>query len=174
MERLRVLDIGTGSGCIAIALAKGLNNPQVQAIDISANALEIAKENSIANETSIEFNQTDILKKISWQKPGMFDIIVSNPPYVTEYEKVNMHINVLNNEPHTALFVPDNDPLIFYNKIADMALRHLSAAGKLYFEINEAYGDKLKNMLESKGFTDVLIRKDVNGKDRFAVGVFRA
>lgn len=170
---LRVLDIGTGSGCIAIALAKGLINPQVQAIDISTKALEVAKENSILNEASVKFINADILKESGWGKLFKFDIIASNPPYVTERERDGMHVNVLNNEPHSALFVPEDEPLLFYNKISDMALKHLSPGSKLYFEINEAYGIEIAGMLESKGFTDILILKDLNGKDRIATGIFR-
>ena len=169
---LRVLDIGTGTGCIAIALAKEMKNANVSGIDISNNALRVARINAKMNDVKIHFKELDILGKENWNGLGKFDIIVSNPPYVTEREKEMMHINVLNHDPHLSLFVPDNDPLRFYNKIGDMALLHLSLGGQLYFEINEVYGREIKSMLEAKGFRNVLIHKDLHGKDRFARGIF--
>ena len=165
---LNILDIGTGSGCIAIALAKGLHNSHVQAVDISAGALKIASFNAKMNDISIEFKRTDILQKSNRDNLGKFDIIVSNPPYVTEKEMIFMHTNVLDHEPHSALFVPDGDPLLFYNAISEFGLKHLNTGGKIYFEINEAYGSEIKELLEYKGFNNVCIRKDLNGKDRMA------
>jgi len=165
---LKILDVGTGSGCIAIALAKGLHNSQVQAVDISAGALKIAGYNAKINDVSIDFKRTDILQKSNRDNLGKFDIIVSNPPYVTEKEMALMHTNVLDHEPHSALFVPDGDPLLFYNEISEFGLKHLNVGGKIYFEINEAYGSEMKELLESKGFNNVCIRKDLNGKDRMA------
>lgn len=165
---LKILDVGTGSGCIAIALAKGLHNSQVQAVDISAGALKIAGYNAKINDVSIDFKRTDILQKSNRDNLGKFDIIVSNPPYVTEKEMALMHTNVLDHEPHSALFVPDGDPLLFYNVISEFGLKHLNTGGKIYFEINEAYGSEMKELLESKGFNNVCIRKDLNGKDRMA------
>jgi len=168
---LKVLDIGTGSGCISITLAMELKNAKVTGIDISDKALRLARVNAKMNEIKVHFKELDVLENRSWENLGKFDIIVSNPPYVTEHEKTAMHVNVLNHDPHLALFVPDSDPLRFYDKISDMALLHLSFGGRLYFEINEAFGKDIQHMLESKGFTDVLIRKDLNGKDRFVTGV---
>lgn len=165
---LKILDVGTGSGCIAIALAKGLHNSQVQAVDISTGALKIAGFNAKINDVSIDFKRTDILQKSNRDNLGKFDIIVSNPPYVTEKEMALMHTNVLDHEPHSALFVPDGDPLLFYNVISEFGLKHLNTGGKIYFEINEAYGSEIKELLEYKGFNNVCIRKDLNGKDRMA------
>ncbi len=168
---LKVLDIGTGSGCISIVLACGLKNADLTGIDISNKALRMARMNAKLNDVEIQFKERNILEKKTWHSLKEFDIIVSNPPYVTESEQKDMHIIVLNHDPHLALFVPDNDPLRFYEKISDMALSHLSPGGKIYFEINEAFGKNVKNMLESKGFTNVLIKKDLNGKDRFVSGI---
>jgi release factor glutamine methyltransferase len=166
-EEPDVLDVGTGSGCIAIALSRGLENPAVKAVDISQQALELAQINSIANNAGLDLMNLDILVEVNWKKLADFDIIVSNPPYVTEGEKSAMHINVLNHEPHLALFVPDQDPLIFYKKISEMAIKHLKKDGRLYFEINAAYGKQVKKLLKDKGFSDIVIRKDLNDKDRF-------
>lgn len=167
-----ILDIGTGSGCIAIALKKHLPNATVSAIDISDEALLIAKENSILNHTLINFLQGDILNvnHSATQQLNNFDIIVSNPPYVRQSEKNKMSKNVLNYEPHIALFVNDNDAFVFYNAIADFALTSLSPNGKLYFEINESLGSEIKKLLKAKGFKNVEIKKDMSGKDRIAVG----
>ncbi len=168
---LKILDIGTGSGCIAILLGKELNIPEIRAIDISSKALKMAIKNAEENSVHADFSRLDILKKDNWDKLDQFDIIVSNPPYVTEKEKTAMHINVLEHDPHSALFVPDKDPLLFYEAISEMARTHLTPNGKLYFEINEAYGEDIKIMLESKGYSDVIVRKDLNGKDRMAGGL---
>ena len=166
-DGLHILDIGTGSGCIAIALAVHSKNAELTGVDISQKALELAHVNAIANDVTIDLVNLDILNILNWKKLGVFDIIVSNPPYVLESEKSQMHINVLNYEPHQALFVPDHDPLLFYDKISDMALRHLSKNGKLYFEINEAYGNNIKQMLEDKGFKHVEVINDIHNKNRF-------
>jgi len=168
---LNVLDIGTGSGCISIGLAKEMKSAEITGVDVSDKALRLARINAQSNDVKVHFKELDILEKGNWNKLAKFDIIVSNPPYVTEHEKEAMHINVLNHDPHLALFVPDNDPLMFYNKISDMALSHLLPAGQLYFEINEAFGNEIKDMFEAKGYKDVVIRKDLNGKDRFAMAV---
>jgi release factor glutamine methyltransferase len=173
-EDLQILDIGTGSGCIAIALANNLEGSIVKALDISQPALELARINAIANNAAVDFMNLDILVEENWKKLKTFDIIVSNPPYVLETEKANMHINVLNHEPHVALFVPQDDPLLFYEKISDMALTHLNKTGKLFFEINAAYGQETKKMLLKKGFAEVTLRKDINGKDRFVKACLRA
>lgn len=164
-----ILDIGTGSGCIAVSLAKSIPESKVTALDISEKALKIASENSRINSVSVDFMNYNILdKKKSFSK--QFDIIVSNPPYVTESEKTFMHLNVLNFEPHIALFVSDENPLKFYKAITHFAKNHLTANGKLYFEINEAYGNDVADLLISNNFTDVVLKKDLNKKDRMVCG----
>lgn len=168
-QAFNVLDIGTGSGCIAIALKKKLPEANVSAIDISGEALLVAKANAILNQTKINFLQADILSPLSPRdeaRGGAFDIIVSNPPYVRISEKEKMSKNVLDNEPHVALFVNDNDPLLFYKAIADFALQHLAPHGKLYFEINEALGNEVKKLLEGKGLGNIQVKKDMSGKNR--------
>ncbi|MBP8791822.1 MAG: peptide chain release factor N(5)-glutamine methyltransferase [Lutibacter sp.] len=163
-EKLKILDIGTGSGCIAISLAKLLPNSEVTAIDISSEALKIAKENALLNNVTIHFLEKNILE--TTELPHNFDIIVSNPPYVRELEKEQMHPNVLRNEPHLALFVKDNNPLLFYDKIADLAKSNLTTNGTLYFEINQYLGSEMKELLQHKGFTTVELRKDLYDVDR--------
>jgi len=170
-DGLQVLDVGTGSGCIAITLALGLQDSVVYGIDISQPALELAQINSITSNVNIDLINLDILNEENWKKLKNYDIIASNPPYVLESEKINMHINVLNHEPHLALFVPDKNPLLYYEKISDMALKHLCKNGKLYFEINKDYGKQIKKMLVQKGFKDVVISKDINERDRFVRAV---
>lgn len=163
---LDVLDLCTGSGAIAIALARNLPFSHVEAIDISPAAIAIAKENNRQLKTDIEIRQGDVF---SLSLPAdSYDIVVSNPPYVTESEKESMEPNVLNYEPHEALFVSDADPLVFYRRIADIANDALRKGGRLYFEINPLFSFRLKQMLESKGFKDVRIIRDIHGKDRFA------
>lgn len=159
---LRVLDIGTGSGCIAIALKKSAPNWQVTGLDISNEALEVAKENAKRNNVTIHWQQADILSLCSLP---MVDIIVSNPPYICEKEKVDMQARVLDYEPARALFVPDNDPLLFYRKIAS-----LKGAPILFFEINEAYGEQVCSMLRTIGYTNVELKKDMYGKTRMVFG----
>lgn len=165
VANLNVLDIGTGSGCIPICLAKHLANANVSSVDISAEAIQTATENAKRNEVQVRFAERDILnwEVYEWEQ---LDIIVSNPPYVTNAEKVKMEKNVLDFEPHTALFVSDHDPLIFYRRIAELAQDHLKKGGKLYFEINESLGKEMTELLEQKGFTNIQVRKDINGKDR--------
>ena len=170
-----ILDIGTGSGCIAIALKKNIPKANVSAIDVSDEALLIAKANAILNQTQISFLQADILTPLSSKRrvegeSGTFDVIVSNPPYVRISEKEKMSKNVVDYEPHLALFVKDEDSLVFYKAIADFALENLSPSGKLYFEINEALGNDIKKILIEKGFKNVEIKKDMSGKERIAVG----
>ncbi|MCB8963754.1 MAG: peptide chain release factor N(5)-glutamine methyltransferase [Bacteroidales bacterium] len=165
----KILDIGTGSGCIAIALAKYLTNTQVSALDISGNALSVAKRNASKNQVNIDFIEDDILK-ISELERSPFDIIVSNPPYIREQEKQLMNRNVTDFEPHLALFVSNADPLLFYRTIAQKSKHWLKPNGHLYFEINEAFGKETMEMLIDIGFKDVEIRKDINGKDRMAFG----
>ena len=159
-----ILDIGTGSGCIAISLAHKLPQSKVTAWDISNDALAVAAENSKANGQAVTFEQVDIL---AYQPSGkQFDIIVSNPPYIKENEKAAMHSNVLDWEPHTALFVPDSDPLLFYRTIAKKGLILLKPGGSLYFEINRAHGKETMEMLESLGYTSIELRKDFAENDR--------
>lgn len=160
----RILDIGTGSGCIAISLAKKIPGSRVSGWDISPQALAVAKENSNLNDVDVQFALTDILTHQPTHE--MFDIIVSNPPYIKEEEKSEMQANVLNWEPHTALFVPDNDPLLFYRTIAHKALTMLTPGGRLFFEINRAHGKETCEMLASYGYTQIELRKDFADNDR--------
>ena len=159
-----VLDIGTGSGCIAISLAKHLAGSQVEAVDISQNAIETAYSNAKRNEVDVKFFQQDIL--VAVELPKQYDIIVSNPPYVRELEKKEMRGNVLSNEPHEALFVTDENPLLFYKKIGELAYKFLNVKGALYFEINEYLGKETVALLNNIGFREVALRKDIFGKDR--------
>lgn len=159
-----ILDIGTGSGCIAVSLAKNLENVNVWALDISEDALIMAKQNTVKNNAKIQFIEADILKPFDLELK--FDILVSNPPYVRELEKKQMKNNVLNHEPDVALYVKDDDPLLFYDKISDLARENLNTNGKLYFEINQFLGKEVKTLLLEKGFKNIQIKKDMYGKDR--------
>lgn len=161
-----ILDIGTGSGCIAISLSKHLPLANIEAWDISKDALDIAFQNNVLNKTNVEFSQIDVLNFSSNELSKRFDIIVSNPPYICEEEASTMHINVMNNEPHLALFVPNEDPLLFYRTIAGLGLEILSKRGKIYFEINERYGQQTVNMMTAIGYSNAKIIKDIFGKDR--------
>ena len=163
-ENLSILDIGTGTGCIAISLAKHLKTSEVTGIDISQKALEIATKNKERQEVDISFLKMDILNPDK-SFDRKFDVIVSNPPYVCNSEKLLMERNVLDYEPHTALFVEDSEPLIFYDKIADFAKAHLTQEGTLYFEINERFGMEMNLLLDKKGFKSSIIQ-DINGKNR--------
>ncbi|MBP6127618.1 peptide chain release factor N(5)-glutamine methyltransferase [Flavobacterium sp.] len=166
----RVLDIGTGSGCIPIALKKEIPNGQVSAIDISEKALEIARKNASDNQVEVNFIQQDILTSqhlnISTSQPLLFDVIVSNPPYVRNLEKQEIKRNVLDYEPHLALFVDDSDALLFYRKIAQLALKSLAPNGKLFFEINQYLGKETVELVEQLGFKNIELRKDFMGNDR--------
>lgn len=162
-KEARLLDIGTGSGCIAIALADRLPQCKVSAWDISAEALDIARENAVLNNLSIDFQQKNILEEPIGET---FNVIVSNPPYVLEGEKDVMEPNVLRYEPEIALFVPDADPLLFYRRIATLALQALTPEGTLYFEINQAYGKETQELLQTIGFCQVELVQDCFGKDR--------
>lgn len=163
-HKLNILDIGTGTGCIPISLAKNLKNVEVSAIDVSKKALKIAQQNALLNNVEIHFLEVDILK--ANQLPQKYDIIVSNPPYVRELEKVEIKNNVLQNEPHLALFVEDDNPLVFYKKIADLAKLHLTKNGLLFFEINQYLGEETLEMLTQKGFKNIILKKDLFGNDR--------
>jgi release factor glutamine methyltransferase len=160
-----ILDIGTGSGCIAISLKKNLPDFDISAVDISNEALDTAKTNAELNEVTIQFIEADILQEHQ-SIINSYSIIISNPPYVTPADKTQMHTNVTDFEPHTALFVPENDPLIFYRAIADFAIGHLKANGLLFFEINENYGKETVELLADKGFKNIELRKDMSGRDR--------
>jgi release factor glutamine methyltransferase len=188
ITELSILDIGTGTGCIPISIAKNVPKSNVFAIDVSKEALRIAKQNSELNKVAINFFEIDILKTDNLDSLSVraqsitkdnkpfdsaqgeistkFDIIVSNPPYVRELEKVEIKNNVLENEPHLALFVDDDNPLIFYKKIADLAKLHLTENGVLFFEINQYLGKETVSMLEEKGFKNIELRKDFSGNDR--------
>ena len=166
----RVLDIGTGSGCIPIALKKEIPSAQVSAIDISEKALEMARKNALNNQVEVNFIQQDILQssnlQISKSSNLLFDVIVSNPPYVRNLEKHEIKKNVLDYEPHLALFVDDSDALLFYRKIAQLALKSLTPNGKLFFEINQYLGKETVELVEQLGFKNIELRKDFMGNDR--------
>ncbi|WP_313111121.1 peptide chain release factor N(5)-glutamine methyltransferase [Aequorivita sediminis] len=163
-EPTSILDIGTGSGCIAVSLAKNLPNTKVSALDISEKAIQVATENAEINNVNVNFFQTDILKVTSL--PEQYDIIVSNPPYVRELEKEMMHENVLRHEPDSALYVTNSDPLLFYRSISRLAKIHLKSGGKLFFEINEYLADEMVALLKDEGFKKIEVKKDIFGKDR--------
>ena len=166
-----ILDIGTGSGCIAISLAKLLTDSKVTAVDVSEKALHVARKNAKANEVNVRFILDDILNP---QNPELidnqYDIIVSNPPYVCESEKSEMRANVLDYEPSSALFVSDNDPLIFYRRILEFAQKALKPGGEVWFEINENFGEEMKNLCLEQGFKNVEIIKDFRERDRILKG----
>lgn len=163
-ERFKILDIGTGTGCVAIALARNLPSAKILAMDISVRALDIAGRNAFNNGVKIEFLLADILKIPQWAHN--FDVIVSNPPYVRESEKRDMKSNVKDYEPGLALFVSDEDPLVFYKAIIKFSKHHLHQGGYLYLEINEYLTEETKALLDERNFTDIELRKDIFGKDR--------
>jgi len=164
----KILDIGTGSGCIALSLKNELTKAKIDALDNSELAIAVALENSRKLNLNVHFHHIDILHEAVL--PGHYDVIVSNPPYVIESEKSEMKENVVEYEPHNALFVSNESPLIFYDCIIELAAIHLNQNGKLYFEINESFGPQVKTLLVESGFHDVRIIKDLNEKDRFAYG----
>ncbi len=170
-KNIKILDIGTGSGCIAISLAKNIPNAQVFAIDVSEKALATAQKNAEINEVNVTFLLKNILETSDLKR--QFDIIVSNPPYVRESEKQEIKKNVLDNEPHLALFVEDNDALIFYRKIAELAQKNLSQNGQLFFEINQYLGKEMLELLEKMNFKNIELRKDIYGNDRMMKADFR-
>lgn len=161
-----ILDIGTGSGCIAIALAKALPQTRLTAIDISDEALAVARKNAKIHGVDIDFIQADILNPNPYLANNRFDVIVSNPPYICNKEADEMEKNVLNHEPHVALFVPDDDPLLFYRAIAEKTLTMLTPDGTLFFEINRLYAQELTTMLQSMGFQHITVRQDQFNNDR--------
>ncbi|CAM4023256.1 peptide chain release factor N(5)-glutamine methyltransferase [Flavobacterium weaverense] len=167
-QGLKIVDIGTGSGCIAISIAKNIADSKVFAIDVSENALATAQKNAEINNVVVTFLNKNILETTDLEQ--QFDIIVSNPPYVRNLEKQEIKKNVLDNEPHLALFVDDNDALIFYKKIAQLALLNLSENGALYFEINQYLGKEMIELLEEMNFKNVELRKDIYGNDRMIKG----
>ena len=160
----RILDIGTGSGCISISLAKFLEGAKVESWDISEGALQVARRNCARNGVEVLLRQQDVLSAVP--EGECYHVIVSNPPYICEKEKVDMDANVLDWEPETALFVPDADPLLFYRKIAELGVSMLCEGGALYFEINRAYGEDTLRMLEGFGYRQLELRKDDFGNDR--------
>jgi release factor glutamine methyltransferase len=164
-EPTKILDIGTGSGCIAISLKKELNNCQFSALDASDEALEVARKNAKDLNTGINFSLVNFLNETEWDQLKKFDVIVSNPPYIPKSEKDSLAKNVTENEPSIALFVEDEDPLIFYKKIAAFGKDHLKTEGKIYVEVHEEYARKVQQVFEKAGFTSKL-KKDIYGKER--------
>jgi release factor glutamine methyltransferase len=169
-SNLRILDIGTGSGCIPVSLKKKLPQAEVYACDVSEGALAVAARNAAAQQTPVHFSQVDFLDANNWASLPLVDIIVSNPPYIPQSDKNSMLQNVLAYEPHLALFVPDNDALVFYDAIARFAQRNLPGQGSVFVEIHEDLGQKTKELFESKGFT-AEVKKDFQGKDRMVKAV---
>ena len=167
-SKVKILDIGTGTGCIAISLAKNLPNAEVYAMDVSEEALMVAKKNATRNGTAVTFLHQSILETDDLLQ--QFDIIVSNPPYVRNLEKEEIKKNVLEFEPHLALFVDDHDALLFYRKIAELARKNLSAKGQLYFEINQYLGKEMVSLFEEHQFKTIELRKDIYGNDRMMCG----
>ena len=166
---ISVLEIGTGSGCIAVSIAKN-SNAKITAIDNSIGALEIAKSNALLNSVEINFELRDVFNFSEIKK---YDLIVSNPPYVLESEKKLMDKNVLDYEPHNALFVSDNDPLAYYKEIAKIATNNLNKNGLLFFEINEKYSNQIIELLSNLNFVDIELKKDINGRDRIIKSIFK-
>ena len=163
-KQLKILDIGTGSGCIPISLKKQLPFAKISAIDISKEALTVAKKNAVLNNVDIHFILQDILKTVALDQH--YDIIISNPPYVRELEKKELKNNVLKNEPHVALFVENDNPLIFYAKIAELAKKYLNKNGLLFFEINQYLGTETIDLVNKKGLKNIQLKKDMFGNDR--------
>ena len=166
-KQLKILDIGTGSGCIPISLKKQLPFAKISAIDISKEALTVAKKNAVLNNVDIHFILQDILKTVALDQH--YDIIISNPPYVRESEKKELKNNVLKNEPHVALFVENDNPLIFYAKIAELAKKYLNKNGLLFFEINQYLGTETIDLVNKKGLKNIQLKKDMFGNDRIVV-----
>ena len=165
----RILDIGTGSGCIAITLKNRIKECSVTGLDISEDALETARKNAIINKVNVEFIQADIRESGKFSSLGIFDVIVSNPPYVTHEDRSQMNNNVLEWEPEKALFAPVDEPLYFYKKILEFSNDHLSGKGQLFLEINENFGLELKELIKDYSFTQVILYQDFRGKNRFII-----
>lgn len=165
-EKTKLLDIGTGSGCIPISLKANLSKLEVWGLDISANAIEVAESNAERNKVFVQFFESDILNRDMWEGFPFFDLIVSNPPYIPYVEKVLMPVNVLKHEPALALFVENENPLIFYETIAEFASKKLNSAGWLFFECNEYNAVRVFEMLKTRSFEAVQLKKDINGKNR--------
>lgn len=171
---INILDIGTGSGCIAISIAKNIPNAVVFALDVSEEALKVAKENAKLNSVDVKFVKLNILNESDWNiefENLKFDVIVSNPPYVRNLEKVEMKNNVLLNEPSLALFVEDDDPLLFYRTITEFAIKYLKNQGQLFFEINQYLGNEMIDLLNTYHFKNIELRRDINGNDRMLKGI---
>lgn len=171
IDKLSILDIGSGSGCIPIALKKRLEKADVWSCDISQEALKVANQNATALGVNVKFEELDFLNEEHRENLPAFDIIVSNPPYIPGKDKENMRLNVIDHEPATALFVPDNDALIFYKAIADFGKKHLIKNGIMYMEINESFGNETSVLFQSKGYRTVL-KKDMQGKERMIKAFF--
>lgn len=180
-KHLRILDIGTGSGCIAISLAVHIPKAEIHAIDVSPDALKVAKENAVMNKAKVNFFESNILRwkeftaedkscGACYEKDLKYDIIVSNPPYVRNCEKSLMHKNVLDFEPSLALFVEDSNPLLFYKTIVDFSNEYLNFGGMLYFEINEIFGNDIVAYMAANNFTNIILKQDMQGKDRMICG----
>ena len=167
-EAIRVIDLGTGSGCIPIALRTKAPAWKVDAVELDEGALSLAKENAVLNKLEIGFQQLDILTP-NFSQLSTYNIIVSNPPYIAQKEADKIKENVLVHEPHLALFIADEDPLLFYRKMLNIGQHFLEKGGKFYFEFNEQYGKEMIELMEQKGYSDIRIIKDLSGKDRFAV-----
>jgi release factor glutamine methyltransferase len=170
-KQVNVLDIGTGSGCIAVTIKKKLPSAKVMAVDASYEALEVAHKNAVANKTNVQINLFDFLDETRWPELMLFDIIVSNPPYIPLREKEKLDKNVADHEPHTALFVPDDNPLLFYEKIAKFGRSHLNYNGKIYLETHENYATEVVTLFKSQ-YKDVLVKKDMFGKERMVIASF--
>jgi release factor glutamine methyltransferase len=165
-KELSLIDIGTGSGCIPIAVRKKIPEVAVSGVDVSDTALQLAKLNSIQQKVLTDFLHLDFLKEEEWNQLGKYNIIVSNPPYIKQSARAEMHDNVIKFEPDLALFVPDEDPLVFYTALAKFSQVHLRPEGSIYVEINEAFGEQVVNLFTETGFRNVLLKKDMQGKDR--------
>ena len=170
----RIADVGTGSGCIAVSLAKLIDGAQVTAVDVSASAIEVARRNAEQNGAQVDFVCADIIADNQLFVPSSLDVVVSNPPYVTETDKNQMSRNVLDFEPHLALFVPDSDPLLFYRRIAALAQQWLKSGGMLFFEINERFGFETVQLLENMRFDNVELHRDFYEKNRMVSAVWNA
>lgn len=165
INELKILDIGSGSGCIPISLKRKLRKAEIWSCDISDEALQVAKKNTVTLGTDVNFLPLDFLNREQWSQLSSFDVIVSNPPYIPEKDAAAMQPNVLQYEPSTALFVPDNDPLVFYKAIAEFGKQHLNKDGAVYLEIHEDLGEAVSKLLQANGYTTEL-KKDMQGKDR--------